>query len=189
MASSLTPKLGLSVWESEDMLTMDEFNQNHLALEEKLGRLAEFTLLDTTLTQSASAISVAVNVSAWAEFDYIYVDWDFSSNHPEYITGLRLNGSNSSDQTYGCFYSDFRELYYGSTFMSMNCYSSINRTRFNVRKNLSNRVVVSSESDYVFSWGVYKNLTYSKIQSLTFACSQSSQVFNSGGHVRIWGVK
>lgn len=190
MASSETPRLGLSVWDSGDTLTMSEFNQNHQRLEERLGRMAEFTIFETTLSQSAATISLNIDTSSWGEYDYVFVDWELNLSRNDAYARMRLNNSTSEDQSYCYFQGDFYEPHGDRKYVALTTGNgACARTRFNVRKDREHSIVCETESDTSFSWGTFSGVTYSQINQINFVCTSSGATILSGGHVRIWGVK
>ena len=136
-----------------------------------------------------SAINVAVDITEWENYDYVVIDWEGQNSHQDkgWITGIRINGSNSSSQTYSCFKEDYRELYYGNSFIAIS-FKGFRRLKFNVFKDLSNIVTATLEGSGLYSWGIYDGLSYNQIQTITFSCSQSNHTWLSGLSFKIYGV-
>lgn len=137
---------------------------------------------------NVTTINIDVDTAQWEDYDYVLFDYVGKNSQKGYLTGVRLNNSNSNDQTYWALYSDYRDPFNGQTYVAFNNYSNIGLLRFNVRKNLSNYVAVAFESDWVYSWGTHRGkLRYSNLNSLTFVNTHSSQTWQNFKY-KIYGV-
>lgn len=186
MATNYTEKLELAQWEPEDEVRRSEFNENNLKLEEYLGHMRRYLIMETTTQLEAASVSLSLEGLNWGDYDYVYIDHDLYA-FSGYIM-VRVNGSTYSQQcsTFSVSYSNSSG--YIASFESGN--ETLKRMEFTVLKDANRRVNTKTYNGYINQIGFSTDVTYPNLNSLLFDTLASAKTtIPAGRKIRIWGVK
>ena len=188
-----TEKLRLNIWEAEDTVTMEGFNQNNLRLEEKLGSGARELIMDVTTQEAANAVSLPMAGIDWTKYDYVYVDYLLQTaklNGAATYVKWRINGSTADSDGLLSMEAGDRDLnlYEGCVGYHGGSTKYKLRLRFNVMGYPDNRITLVSHCYDGFYWG-YSETKFSGFSTLTVAATDSTVNILEGSNFKVWGVR
>ena len=189
MATNQTPRLGLSDWSAQDMVTMAEFNQDHQRLEDRLGYLAAEPIMEITLEEDAAVVSLDVSSVDWARYDHVYLDTWLTSDSER--VSLRANGSTSADQHLNYLNPTNSGTTHITGYLAYLNGAKKSRVCFNVMGDPSWTLSLSFQlPNYTIGWGRYSNMPYTNVQRLNISpVSSSGDVLKAGSRIKVWGVR